>query len=343
MSRSAQRPTSRTLPALASALVVPASLGAATGLGSAGLAWIVVMALTGALVGGWFSRLEAEEADSPLPAPLRALGELAPPLAVGATLAPLVADLTSYLVLVAALAASIIAGRRWPVTATSVALVGAIAVLAGSTAWASAVAPPWTLLQPRWVQPMAWVPGALLAGWLISSAWSGPWAGWGASPAHRRRPWVVVAAMVVITSLAAVRSASTYEALDNDDATLVKATLGLAAMVGVVAAPSPALGSSGRSLALALASLWLAGPGQAAVPLVWGWILPMTWAALCVGLGWRRRGLEGLGAGALGLLVAGITLAAAPAIPQSPGEAVIWGLTVVGLLWGLAAPGGADR
>ncbi len=260
-----------------------------------GLAPVVVAAATAALVG-----VPAAQAEWRAPVARPGMAEaaggtalLAGMLLVAASVAPLVraAGAAGVLGCVAFWTAALALVRR---VRAGFWIAGALLAIAGGRAvYGTISAPGVTLLTPIWSTWPAWLGPAIVAGVLAGGAGLGPWiVGPKRVPGHDETPWAVGGAAILLTTLWVVQAGARFEATlgttladPGRDALLAGAAL-LGAAIVVAPHAGTRSGMAARAAAGAAATLWLAGPGFGAVPLVLRGAVPCLAALVLAHAAW---------------------------------------------------------
>jgi len=317
-----------------------------------GIAPIVVAAATAAVVG-----VPAAQAEWRVPAARPGMAEaaagtarLAGILLVAATAAPLVRAAGAVGALGCAvgwIAAVALASRARAAWWIAVAL---LAVAAGRAAFGAASAPGVTLLAPQWESWSSWLGPAIVAGVLAGGAGLGPWTiGPARVPGHDETPWAVGGAAMLLATLWVVQAGARFEATlgitladPGRDALLAGAALlGAALVVGPRAVPTRSGAILLRAAAGAAATLWLAGPGLGAIPLVLRGVVPclaalgVAYAAWGIGAPQRRSrpGWSALAPWVGSTAVIAAVLGRPPAMPGSLAAGAAGGLLLAVGFW----------
>jgi hypothetical protein len=222
-------------------------------------------------------------------------------------------------------------GSAHLVAAAMVAATGLMAVVPLVAQPDATLGSPWTLLRPRWSSWEAWTPEALRAGMLAALVLPGWWAA-----SHRRRPsglgapWRVAAVAVLLAAAAGVVAGVAYETLPTPTYTPAKLLLPL----GAVAALATVLDASRRELVVAATmTVWLVGPGHAAIDWWWSLLLPLLLAGSLVVATVSDVVRPRWATLPAALLLLVVCLYAAPTIPSQTAPAVGAALAVVAWVW----------
>lgn len=188
--------------------------------------------------------------------------------------------------------------------------------------------PPWTLLSPRWISPVAWGPVSVVLGFsLVVPALHG--AGRGATPRrtaqrasfrHLGASLLLLAALLVVLGSDHAASHLANAAATSwapHHAVVALAALALAASLGAVDTP----GRVASLVPLTLWTGWFALAGPPAVAWMWMTLLPLGLGGALARVAWHAQGGLTWAAGGGAILLGAAAVVGFPGIPTGGWEA----------------------